>query len=222
MSLNEEQVETIASKFPTQIALHDGQIYGVRCPKKQKTYQLIRVSQAGGETTIVASWDRKAGKKCRITSLAVNRQYAIVADWHARRLIGVSLADGQTKEVAKGYPFPQNIILDGDSFVFQSSKGITRIPQAGGEAKLITSSGTSPFHKVAANETDLYIIAEDAYANSGSLERVPLAGGKPKTLTAWRIRGDLGSGIDRIAADDQCVYYAKTHTDFTSIIARIK
>jgi hypothetical protein len=114
------------------------------------------------------------------------------------------------------------LILDGDSFVFQSSKGITRIPQAGGEAKLITSSGTSPFHKVAANETDLYIIAEDAYANSGSLERVPLAGGKPKTLTAWRIRGDLGSGIDRIAADDQCVYYAKTHTDFTSIIARIK
>ena len=222
ISLKEERVEKIASDFPKAITSYAGHVYGVRCSKK-KTYELVRVPEAGGDVAVVASWDRGAVGKCKISSLAVNEQNAIVADWPGRRLFQISLASGKATEVGNGYPFPDSVILHGDSFVFQSSKGVSRIPQTGGDAKLVTSIGTSPFHVITSDGVNLYIINEDAYGASGSIERVPLTGGTPEKLTAWQVRDDaMGGGIGTLAVDDQCFYFGKFQTNFTGISAKQK
>ncbi len=79
----------------------------------------------------------------------------------------------------------------------------------------LSDIGRAPFHFVAWDDRDFFILDEDAYAPRGVVDRLPRAGGKPRELAWFKVTAaaEEGTGINDIAVDGQCIYLAREHPD---------
>lgn len=139
-------MRSLASAFSRPLAVSGGSVYGVRCgAQERRVDELVQLPRTGGEARVVGSWPRAAGTSCDYRYVAVDGSRAFVSDWTGRRVIGVSLADGNSSEIAVKQAFPQRIALEATSLAFQSAGGIFRVGKQGGEVARVSELGTTPF-----------------------------------------------------------------------------
>jgi hypothetical protein len=212
----------IARGLSKGIAVRGDEIFAVRCPEAGKE-ELVRLPTKGGAPTVVASFAGAKFGPCNVSSIALDADSAFVSDWAARRVLRVGLRDGKTQELSSNKAFPKRLALGPTSVVFQTSNGLVSVPKTGGAETKLASIGTSPFHLLAWDRGDFYIMNEDAYSMRAVVERMPRSGGKRQEIEWFQVKTvPEGSGVTDMAADEQCLYLSRWDQGrgFSEVLAR--
>lgn len=160
---------------------------------------LVRYPLDGGTPRILAPPGFYPG-------LAVKNGYAYFTDGEAQELKRVAITGGQVVVLASALHGPREVVVDEANVYWIDSArpcGLMKIPLAGGERTVLAADQCGSYRGITVDESHVYWTNLGRNGSSGSVMKVPLAGGPVVTLA-------IADGTPRgIAVDDDSVYWVE-------------